>query len=62
MAEEIIIEISKDGNTKITTKGFKGRSCKEATKELEKALGVVTSDTPTKEQYEQERMPARNRN
>lgn len=33
----------------VTVNGIKGKSCKDATRELEKALGKVTKDTPTKE-------------
>lgn len=52
--EEIIITVAPDGGVNITTKGFKGSSCKEATKELEKALGTVTKDTPTPEMHLQQ--------
>lgn len=52
--EEIIIDVAPGGSVTISTKGFKGKSCKEATKNLEKALGTVSSDTPTREMYETE--------
>jgi hypothetical protein len=53
----IKITISPDGSkVKVETSGFTGKSCKEATAEIEKALGAVTSDTPTKEMYEQTRI------
>ena len=61
MSQEIIVEVAVGGATTITTKGFKGKSCKEATKQMEKALGVVAKDTPTKEAYETESVAARNR-
>lgn len=46
---EIIVDIDPAGQTTITTQGFTGSSCKEATRELEAALGKVESDTPTPE-------------
>lgn len=58
--EEIIIDVAPDGTTKITTKGFKGKSCKEATKAIEEALGTVVNDIPTPEMHvhEQTRVKA----
>ncbi len=53
MAAEITITFSKEGKATVAVKGVKGRSCKDATRELEQALGTVTNDTPTKEMYEQ---------
>lgn len=49
--KEIIVTLEK-GNVVIETKGFKGKACKDATAALEKALGMVTTDAPTKEMYE----------
>ena len=57
----IIVEVSPTGETKIETRGFKGKSCKDATRELEKALGAVTSDTATSEAYEHGGIHVRNR-
>ena len=57
----ITIEISTDGQVKITTEGFTGIACKDATKTLEQALGAVTSDTPTREAHEYESVHLRNR-
>ena len=48
---EIKIIIDPDGTTKILTQGFAGRSCKDATRELEKALGIVTDEKLTSEYY-----------
>lgn len=59
--KEIIIEVSPTGQTTITTQGFKGKACKDATAALEKALGVITSDTPTREANEREELHTRNR-
>jgi hypothetical protein len=50
--ETITVEIGSDGSTKVSTKGFKGKACKDATKQLEKALGKVTSDSDTPEMNE----------
>jgi hypothetical protein len=51
--KEVIIEVPRIGDVKITTKGFKGSECKDATDSLVKALGgEVVSDTPTKEMNE----------
>jgi hypothetical protein len=52
--QEIVVEIARDGKTKITTKGFKGKACKDATKELEAAFGGATKTTDTPEMYEKE--------
>lgn len=56
MKEEIIVAVAPDGSVNITTKGFKGTSCKAATKALEEALGVVVTDTPTPEMHMQQQM------
>lgn len=49
MAREITVTIAPDGNTKIETSGFVGSDCLKETADLEKALGVKTSDTKTRE-------------
>lgn len=49
---EIKVTIAQDGTTKITTKGFTGTACQDATKAIEKALGAVTSEKLTGEFYE----------
>jgi len=43
--------IEKDGTFTITTSGYDGSACKDATKALEAALGTVTEDTATPEMY-----------
>ena len=48
---ETVIVTIENGDVKIQTKGFKGKSCKAATAELEKGLGRVTSDVPTAEMH-----------
>lgn len=48
----IEITIDTKGEISVQTKGFSGASCKEASKALEEALGIVRSDTPTAEMYQ----------
>lgn len=52
--ETVTITIDADGNPTIETKGFTGSACKAATKDLEKALGQVESETLTDEHYKRE--------
>lgn len=54
MAKVIKMQISPEGEIKITTSGFKGTECLKATAALEKALGKKTSDQPTAEMKSQE--------
>jgi hypothetical protein len=39
--KEIEITVSPEGATSIKTTGFSGSSCKDATRDLERALGVA---------------------
>lgn len=39
--KEIVIDIDQNGNATIEGKGFEGSECKEATREIEQALGAV---------------------
>ena len=48
----IEITIDNKGECTVQTKGFAGASCREASKFVEQALGVVQSDTPTAELYQ----------
>ena len=48
----IEITISPTGEAVMQTKGFAGSSCREASKLIERALGVVQSDAPTAEMYQ----------
>ncbi len=50
----IEITVSPAGETRVETKGYAGTACRDATKLLERALGVVASDTPTAEMYQQQ--------
>ena len=52
--EEVIITVDKNGETVVSTKGFKGSACQDATKEIERALGRVAKDEKTSEYYEKE--------
>jgi hypothetical protein len=49
--KKIKVVVSKEGETQISTEGFTGTACKDATKQLEKALGTVTKDSNTQEFY-----------
>lgn len=60
--EELIINVDSDGAVQITVKGVKGKSCKDVTKQIEQALGKVTSDKPTAEMNQVEVNRVQNRN
>ena len=49
----IEITVSPEGATSIKTAGFSGGSCKDATRELERALGVSGHETLLPEFYAQ---------
>lgn len=48
MQKTITVTIE-DGKSLIETKGFSGKACKDATADLEKAMGIKTSDRNTPE-------------
>jgi hypothetical protein len=48
--KSISIIVDKVGQVAIQTHGFDGQSCKDATKAMERALGIVLSDRPTFDQ------------
>lgn len=52
MAETITITITPEGETEIAVKGVKGKGCQSLTAAIEKALGTVETDTPTREMHE----------
>lgn len=54
MSKEIIVTVDALGSTEVETKGFTGKSCADATKELEAALGKVTADRKTADYYKTE--------
>jgi hypothetical protein len=49
----IEITVSPEGATSIKTSGFTGGSCKDATRELERALGVAGRDSLLPEYFQQ---------
>ena len=50
--QTIEVTVKPNGETLIETKGFTGPSCREATRSLEQALGIPTSEHLTAEFYE----------
>jgi len=50
---QIIIDIDADGNTTVSVKGVKGKSCTDLSKNIEAALGKVTRDDKTPEFHQQ---------
>lgn len=53
MARIIEIIVSPQGETTISTKGYAGSACTEASKFLEQALGVAIREQKTAEYYQQ---------
>jgi len=51
---EVIITINADGSTEVAVSCVKGASCKDLTKDIEKALGTVKADKKTPEYFEKE--------
>ena len=51
--KKIEITVTPQGATSIKTSGFAGGSCREATRELERALGVAGTETLMPEFYAQ---------
>lgn len=49
----ITVTIEKTGESKVETAGFKGKSCQDATKDLEIALGLAKSTSKKPEFYQQ---------
>ncbi len=50
--KELEIVISPDGETTLTTSGFKGADCEREVKPFEKALGKTLQRKRTREYYE----------
>ena len=48
MSRVIEVIVSPTGETSIQTKGYQGSDCLQASKFLEKALGIVAADDATK--------------
>ena len=53
MKQQIIITIDADGSTNVETKGFVGKTCKDASRFIEDALGKVQSDQLKPEYHQQ---------
>jgi hypothetical protein len=53
----IEITVSPQGESVVQTRGFSGASCRDASRFVEHALGVVQSDTPTPEMYQPAQTP-----
>ena len=53
--KEIIIEVSDDGEVRIETRGFKGKSCLAESKFLKDVLGKETSRQLTPAYYQEEK-------
>lgn len=51
---QIIIEIDQTGETTVKAEGVAGRSCKDLTRNIERALGRTVSDAPTGEMWKTE--------
>ena len=51
--KKIEITVSSEGATSIKTSGFSGGSCKDATRELERALGLAGKESLLPEFYGQ---------
>ena len=51
--KKIEITVSPEGAVSIKTSGFQGGSCKDATRDLERSLGVTGSEQLTPEFFQQ---------
>jgi len=49
MRETITVEIAEDASVTVSVAGAPGSTCRELTKQLERALGETVKDTPTRE-------------
>jgi acylphosphatase len=54
--QEMEITIGKDGEVQIHVQGVDGKSCMELTKDLEEALGVVTTREKTGDYFKKEKV------
>lgn len=50
--KQVIVTIATDGTPTVEVNGVKGQSCKDLTRELEKALGAPESVATKPEMYE----------
>jgi hypothetical protein len=53
-SKKIEITVSPEGTTSIKTTGFTGRPCKDATRDLERALGVAGRESLQPEYFQQQ--------
>ena len=53
MTKKIEITVSPEGSVSIKTSGFTGGSCRDATRDLERALGVAGRESLLPEFYNQ---------
>ena len=58
MAKVIEVVVTPTGETTMQTKGYAGSDCQQASKWLEKALGIVTADRKTPEFFQHDNRPA----
>lgn len=59
MSKIIDVTISPTGETTVKTTGFKGKSCQDASRFLEQALGAAESEKRTAEFYQPEEQHVR---
>lgn len=59
MKKQIIIDVTDEGEVKITTKGFSGASCLEDTKFLKDLLGSETARNLTPCFYQKNNQPVK---
>ncbi len=52
MSQIIEITVNPKGEIVVQTKGYTGSSCRQASRFIEQALGIVQSDQPTAEMYQ----------
>ena len=52
MARVIEVTVSPQGEVAVQTKGYSGSDCQQASRFLEHALGVTTTDRKTAEYYQ----------
>ena len=57
MARVIEVIVSPAGETSVQTKGYTGSECLQASKWLEKSLGIATTDRKTPEFHEVAQIP-----
>ncbi len=60
MSKIIEMIVSPTGETRVETKGFAGEDCREASKSLEAALGIRTTEQMTAEFHQMNRSDAQN--